>query len=40
MEELISAVDYSYLEKLGLSEKTPEWLKICAENKEEGINDE
>jgi putative nucleotidyltransferase with HDIG domain len=40
VEEQLSTVDYIYLEKLGLKEKTPEWLKICAENKEEGINDE
>jgi HD-like signal output (HDOD) protein len=40
VEEQLSTVDYIYLEKLGLKEKTPQWLKISHENKEEGINDE
>jgi putative nucleotidyltransferase with HDIG domain len=40
MEGLLFSIDYSYLEKLGLSKKTYEWLSICTKNNEEGINDE
>jgi putative nucleotidyltransferase with HDIG domain len=39
MEAPISKIDYGYLDKLGLVKKIPEWLKTCAENKEEGKND-
>jgi len=33
IEKMLSTLDYSYLEKLNLSKKIPEWLKICAETK-------
>ncbi|MBW1959067.1 MAG: HDOD domain-containing protein [Deltaproteobacteria bacterium] len=39
MEAPILKIDYGYLQKLGWVEKIPEWLKTCAENKEEGKND-
>lgn len=39
MDDPISKIDYGYLDKLGLVKKIPEWLKTCAENKEEGKND-